>query len=36
LTILQHNLDGQPLPESETPATAGTAHENVRGADYYH
>jgi transposase len=36
LTILQHNLDGQPLPEPEAPATAGTAHENVRGADYYH
>ena len=36
LTILQHNLDGQSLPESETPAAAGTAHENVRGADYYH
>jgi transposase len=36
LTILQHNLDGQPLPESEASATTGTAHENVRGADYYH
>jgi transposase len=36
LTILQHNLDGQPLPESEAPATTGTAHENVRGAGYYH
>ncbi len=36
LTILQHNLDGQPLPEPEAPATAGTSHENVRGPDYYH
>lgn len=36
LTILQHNLDGQPLPEPEAPATAGAAHENVRGPDYYH
>jgi hypothetical protein len=36
LTILQHNLDGQPLPEPEAPATAGTTHENVRGRDYYH
>ena len=36
LTILQHNLDRQPLPESEAPATAGAVHENVRGADYYH
>jgi transposase len=36
LTILAHNLDGQPLPESEAPATAGRVHENVRGADYYH
>jgi transposase len=35
LTILQHNLDGQPLPEPEAPATAGTTHENVRGPDYY-
>lgn len=34
-TILQHNLEGQPLPESETPASAGLVHENVRGADYY-
>jgi len=36
LTILQHNLDGQPLPEPEAPATAGVAHENVRGPGYYH
>jgi transposase len=36
LTILQHNLDGQPLPEPEAPATAGPTHENVRGHDYYH
>jgi transposase len=35
-TILEHNLDGQPLPESDAPATAGTAHENVRGPSYYH
>jgi len=36
LTILQHNLDRQPLPEPEAPATPGTTHENVRGRDYYH
>ena len=36
LTILQHNLDGQPLPEPDTPATAGPSHENVRGPGYYH
>ena len=35
-TILEHNLDGQPLPESDAPATAGTTHDNVRGANYYH
>jgi transposase len=36
LTILQHNLDGQPLPTPETPAAAGASHENVRGPNYYH
>ena len=36
LTILQHNLDRQPLPVPEVPATAGVSHENVRGSDYYH
>ena len=36
LTILQHNLDGAPLPEPEAPAAAGTSHENVRGPHYYH
>lgn len=35
-TILQHGLDGQPLPEPEQPATTGAAHGNVRGRDYYH
>jgi len=35
-TILQHNLDGAPLPEAEQPAAAGAMHENVRGRDYYH
>jgi transposase len=35
-TILQHNLDGAPLPEPERPAQAGAMHENVRGRDYYH
>jgi transposase len=34
-TILEHNLDGQPLPSDETPASSGIAHENVRGAGYY-
>lgn len=36
LTILQHGLDGQPLPEPEAPATVGAPHENVRGPGYYH
>jgi transposase len=36
LTILQHNLDGQPLPMPEALATAGATHENVRGPHYYH
>jgi transposase len=36
LTILQHNLDGQPLPQPDVPASAGASHENVRGPDYYH
>jgi transposase len=36
LTILQHNLDGQPLPEPEAAAPAGAQHENVRGPGYYH
>ena len=35
-TILQHNLDTQPLPEPEAPAAARAPHENVRGRDYYH
>jgi len=35
-TILQHSLDGAPLPEPEKPATAGAMHENVRGREYYH
>jgi transposase len=34
-TILDNNLDSQPLPDSEAPATTGEAHENVRGAAYY-
>lgn len=36
LTILQHNLDRQPLPEPEKPASPGAPHENVRGRGYYH
>lgn len=36
LTILRHNLDGQPLPEPEAPAKPGVSHENVRGPGYYH
>jgi len=36
LTILQHKLDGQPLPAAEAPATTGVPHENVRGPGYYH
>ena len=36
LTILQHNLDGAPLPAAEAPAATGAAHENVRGPGYYH
>jgi transposase len=35
-TILEHGLDRQPLPQSDAPATPGTAHENVRGPNYYH
>jgi transposase len=35
-TILQHGLDGRPLPAPESAATAGITHENVRGRDYYH
>jgi transposase len=35
-TILQHGLDGQPLPAPEEPASVGADHENVRGSDYYH
>jgi transposase len=36
LTIQQHNLDSQPLPDSEAPAKPGAHHENVRGPAYYH
>ncbi|MBP7686037.1 MAG: IS21 family transposase [Deltaproteobacteria bacterium] len=36
LTILQHNLDSQPLPAPETPAGPGLMHENVRGPGYFH
>ncbi|HKY41409.1 MAG TPA: IS21 family transposase [Polyangiaceae bacterium] len=36
LTILQHNLDQQPLPAAEVPAGTGATHENVRGPGYYH
>ncbi len=34
--ILQRNLDAQPLPDDEAPATTGPMHENVRGPGYYH
>jgi transposase len=36
LTILQHNLDQQPLPVLEAPAAPGATHENIRGPGYYH
>ncbi len=36
LTILQNNLDGEPLPAPEAPAAVGATHENVRGPGYYH
>jgi transposase len=36
LTILQNNLDGEPLPAPEAPAAVGSTHENVRGPSYYH
>lgn len=36
LTILQNNLDGEPLPAPEAPAVARATHENVRGPGYYH
>jgi hypothetical protein len=35
-TILENQLDAQPLPASERPATVGATHKNVRGRDYYH
>jgi transposase len=35
-TILENQLDAQPLPAPERPATAGATHKNVRGRDYYH
>lgn len=34
-SILQHRLDQQPLPEQEAESTQ-IAHDNLRGADYYH
>ena len=36
LTILQNNLDCEPLPAPEAPAAVGATHENVRGPGYYH
>jgi len=35
LSILDNGLDKAPLPAAETDETA-TAHDNVRGASYYH
>lgn len=32
--ILKHNLDKQPLPQTQ-PETPAIEHDNVRGADYY-
>jgi transposase len=34
-SILKEGLDRQPLPE-RPPRTTAIAHDNVRGADYYH
>lgn len=34
-SILRAGLDAAPLPDTAEP-TAGIAHENIRGADYYH
>ena len=33
LTILQHNLDGEPLPEPEAPADDGQAGEDGVDSD---
>jgi transposase len=37
LSILQHGLDSQPLPEADPPAPQRSlpAHQNLRGAAYY-
>lgn len=35
-SILKHGLDQQPLPTAPSPTAPPVAHENVRGADYYH
>ncbi|OSM04781.1 putative integrase catalytic subunit [Magnetofaba australis IT-1] len=34
-SILQSNLDQQPLPESD-PTTPSIQHNNLRGAGYFH
>ena len=35
-SILKSGVDRQPLPAADAPRPAVAAHENVRGADYYH
>lgn len=35
-SILAHKLDGAPLPDEPQEPSPQPAHENVRGADYYH
>jgi transposase len=34
-SILQRGLDQQPLPTPTTPSQPPTAHDNIRGADYF-
>lgn len=35
-SILRHGLDRRPLPGEDATGSLPTAHENIRGADYYH
>ena len=35
-SILRHGLDRRPPPGADATGSLPTAHENIRGADYYH
>jgi transposase len=35
-SILRHGLDRRPAPGEDATGSLPTAHENIRGADYYH